>query len=463
MHIFNLDLSKNDFLNEENIQDSIINLLNINNKNSQLSDSSIVNILSSILNINNKNSQLSDNNVANILSSILNINNKNSQLSDNNVANILSNILNINNKNSQLYDNNIANILSSILNINNKNSQLSDNNVANILSSILNINNKNSQLSDNNVANILSNILNINNKNKDNQKKCKSNNSNQKKSDNYYNSSQEKNNNDMVNDINLYSGLQRKILEFFCQNLEDLENLVTKKMNLSLIEKNLGNDKNLIKQAIYRCVKKNAISLENIKRGRGGWCTYRLSKEIYKTYIDNNNIDYNDIDYNDIDYNDIDYSPLKEFGFGKNQIRQLKMKSSLSSEDIQNSINHYSWALNDEKRYNELKKSGFATEKNPIKGLMGTMLKGFPWFEFGYKSIEELAIEKSIEAKRIKLENIRKKKEDLLNIEFDIWYEKLSIDDKNKIAKNIGIEDISSIPNSIVKKSYKIYFQQKVI
>ena len=99
---------------------------------------------------------------------------------------------------------------------------------------------------------------------------------------------------------------------------------------------------------------------------------------------------------------------------------------------------------------------GYAPVSNPLRGLMGVLKKGNAWVEGSYKSPEELALELQIKNKRMQLERQQAKKDELFNIEFEVWYTQLTQEDIKKIE---ATNQFKSLPIATFKKkmSSEIY------
>ena len=112
---------------------------------------------------------------------------------------------------------------------------------------------------------------------------------------------------------------------------------------------------------------------------------------------------------------------------------------------------------------------GYAPVSNPLRGLMGVLKKGNAWVEGSYKSPEELALELQIKNKRMQLERQQAKKDELFNIEFEIWYTKLTPEDIAKIEATNGFKSLpiatfnKKMSSSIYRSLMQGYFRDKII
>ncbi|OIN82963.1 hypothetical protein KX00_2028 [Francisella sp. TX07-6608] len=237
-----------------------------------------------------------------------------------------------------------------------------------------------------------------------------------------------------------------------------------------------------INTSIHRLIKKNIIiKLDAIKGGKNATTIYSIpskilndfrkntiDKNIASPYIYNNTIYNNKTNNNESYLNkqdksellswDIDYSLLNKYGFKKSHLNQLSKVEGLTEEVIQESIYHYAWAL--ENNFEEMKKKYDSRfEKNPLGLLIGTLKKGNEWIEAGYKSPEELAEEQIFQAKRQRLERIKKEKAEKFNIEFELWFEELTQDKKHEIFKKLNLD---KIPKHVHEEAYQKYFKDNV-
>ena len=165
-------------------------------------------------------------------------------------------------------------------------------------------------------------------------------------------------------------------------------------------------------------------------------------------------------------WTDIDFSALADYGFKKSHIKQIiNTNTSLTPQEVQDSIEHYAWAL--ENRREEMK--GYAPISNPLRGLMGVLKKGNAWVEGSYKSPEELALELQIKNKRMQLERQQAKKDELFNIEFEIWYTKLIPEDIAKIEATNGFKSLpiatfnKKMSSEVYRGMMKNYYRDRIM
>ena len=104
----------------------------------------------------------------------------------------------------------------------------------------------------------------------------------------------ESSNNYKICKFTSYNGWQRELIIFFYNScLENKENYVTQKLSINDIKENLDKtdfalhevgheiSTGMIKSSISRLKTKNAIALFKQKKGRAGWCKYKLEESLF--------------------------------------------------------------------------------------------------------------------------------------------------------------------------------------
>uniref|UniRef100_UPI003F882A59 hypothetical protein n=1 Tax=Cysteiniphilum litorale TaxID=2056700 RepID=UPI003F882A59 len=172
------------------------------------------------------------------------------------------------------------------------------------------------------------------------------------------------------------------------------------------------------------------------------------------------------------DWTDLDFSSLTEFGFTKRHVTQIKnfnksldADNQLTVDSVQESIEHYAWAL--QNRLEEM--ASYAPSNNRLRGLIGVLKKGGNWTEANYKSPEDLAFEASLKAKEERLLKLKEQKERVFNIEFELWRESLTATELTDIEENGELQGKmppSAFKNKGDNKHYvaalKTYFKNNV-
>ena len=172
------------------------------------------------------------------------------------------------------------------------------------------------------------------------------------------------------------------------------------------------------------------------------------------------------------DWTDLDFSSLTEFGFTKRHVTQIKnfnksldADNQLTVESVQESIEHYAWAL--QNRLDEM--VSYAPTNNRLRGLIGVLKKGGNWTEANYKSPEDLAFEASLKAKEERLLKLKEQKERVSNIEFELWREALTATELTDIEEKGELQGKmppSAFKNKGDNKFYvaalQTYFKQNI-
>ena len=155
------------------------------------------------------------------------------------------------------------------------------------------------------------------------------------------------------------------------------------------------------------------------------------SSAIEKTEVDND------------DLYEIDISPLEPFGFTQKHLKQviafnskLDDRSKINAEDLEESIQHYAWAL--ENRFEEMtEKYGKSFANNKLKILMGVLKKGQSWTEPQFRSAEEIALEEQVKANKEKLKKLQTLQEEAFNSAYELWKLELTKEQYTKIKDSL--------------------------
>ena len=155
------------------------------------------------------------------------------------------------------------------------------------------------------------------------------------------------------------------------------------------------------------------------------------SSAIEKTEVDND------------DLYEIDISPLEPFGFTQKHLKQviafnskLDDRSKINADDLEESIQHYAWAL--ENRFEEMtEKYGKSFANNKLKILMGVLKKGQSWTEPQFRSAEEIALEEQVKVNKEKLKKLQALQEEAFNSAYELWKLELTKEQYTKIKDSL--------------------------
>lgn len=234
---------------------------------------------------------------------------------------------------------------------------------------------------------------------------------------------------------------------------------------------------NMVNTSIQRLVDKELIYRENGKRGRGGFYCFGLSQEVKEAaleyrrlsmldtadpvnskaeYIEQLNVDgkKNSSFILPEEWEELDIEPLKSIGFARGHLVQLYKQSDLEVSTLQDSIYHFAYDLT----YNNKGKS--ITKSSPIAYFMAILKRATVYTApVNYETPKDRAIRELLERKKSEKENRDFMINELLNIEFDQWHDKLSQEEKDQI---IPLEIRSMRINAPKLASLKTYFTENV-
>ncbi len=198
-----------------------------------------------------------------------------------------------------------------------------------------------------------------------------------------------------------------------------------------------------VKTSLSRLINKKLILRKKGKAARGGHIILGITKEIQAAalhaqrfrvnplmkmshtdnIIDNNlgnNSSYSSSIYinNNTtklppEWDEIDISSLSTIGFSKTQLLQLYTRELNTPEIIQESINHFSFALKNNKKV--------TAYSDPLNVLMGVLRKGMNWHEKDYISPKEKALTELLAFKKMEADRINQLEKNIVDEEFKLW------------------------------------------
>lgn len=199
------------------------------------------------------------------------------------------------------------------------------------------------------------------------------------------------------------------------------------------------------KLALTRLEEKKIIKRLPGKRGRSGFCVFAIPPDVMQLAFEymskqgkSGNVVHQPFNApvhqekieskSDLskEWLSIDFSPLGNIGFTEQQIRQLAQRGTIQPDIVQESIYHFAFGLennSDTQRY-----------ENPKKVFMGTLLKGIPWVEDNYRSVQEIAMERLIEERTKSNERKKKLEKQAYELALSEWLDSIRSSEKEKIA-----------------------------
>jgi len=284
------------------------------------------------------------------------------------------------------------------------------------------------------------------------------------------------------------SGLQRTLVETIYYSCRAIGSKISHPMAISYLSEVAKASIGTTKNALNRLVKKGIISKENFKNGRGGWTEYRLAdyfySEMLQTISDSNLVangkqsgsklvsqlvaepvatapsSSNSNKLNTItteegssEWDGIQTPRiLKDLGFGKGHINQIKNKFQYSPEEVQNFIEAYSHDIEIGKLLEKRK------HISPIGYFFGALKNGgYVSSTAGFKTSEELAIEEQVRG----LEERKKKRLELENKRFQLSFEEWLANTPDEMKKTI-VEPIGEFMGTFHKVGLEDYFKNEV-
>lgn len=216
------------------------------------------------------------------------------------------------------------------------------------------------------------------------------------------------------------------------------ENFRSPRVKLREIMIQLDISKDSARTALRFLLKQEFIERIEFQPGQLGWSRYKLKEDICKELEDailkgsispfnnfvSNELSKTNISHNNDPWESIDISPLESIGFREKHLLQIKKNST--PEIVQESINHFSYAL----KYNQKTKE----YANPVNAFIAVLKRGEAWIEPNYKSPQEIAQQKFIELKKAEIERAKKLEEDLFEISLEEWQQTLSEEEIESLA-----------------------------
>ena len=275
--------------------------------------------------------------------------------------------------------------------------------------------------------------------------------------------------------INRIQGIQRKFLVYIYLECKKNRSLVSTVHSKKEISKKLNINLQSLHNSIQRLVDKGMIIRKDVILGRTGATTYELPETVYDDMLKNEilfmaekgrhnlytNADTNPntqytnsssyINNNTTipdDWKSIDITPLEKFGFNQSRLQQLVKYNNPSV--VQESINHFAFALRNNPNTKKYTQDG----KNPINVLMGVLRKGGNWFEANYESPKDKALREFVERKKKEKENRDNMINELMLLEFDEWRRSLTEKEIKEIIPVSSYNIKAEAPKTVALQAY---------
>jgi hypothetical protein len=253
--------------------------------------------------------------------------------------------------------------------------------------------------------------------------------------------------------LNKLRGNPLKITQYIFQLLKQTSEMITEKVTLLEMMKSLELSKDSARTGLRFLLKNELVKRVDFKAGKYGWSKYEVKKSLFReleeAYIKgsiapltlkgsnssnylNNNI--NNTNRPLLDWDAIDITPLENIGWTKHHLAQLKSKNT--PDVVQESIYHFAFGL----KFNP----NVQKYDDPANVLFGVLRKGDQWIETGYKSPQEIALEKLVEEKKKQQQKIADLEQELLKMEFNTWHLNLTEKEKEELTRDVIISPLTS-------------------
>lgn len=291
-------------------------------------------------------------------------------------------------------------------------------------------------------------------------------------------------------------GLQRSVLVLIYQECKKARSRITPPITLDHIAHQLQTSTGSIKMTLRRLVTKGCIIRGEFKNGRAGWTKYELLDTYYqdllhlenesstaielgfgrnrtknkvetnRQQIDNKSISqqgtelfsssssYINTTTKDTDsltnneWANIDIEPLKEIGFQKYHLEQIKNHGGLTIEEVQESINAFAFDLKTNNIENKLKGP-------PINYFMGIMRKRAPYIPpANYEDLQTQTLRLYLERKKSEQKIKENLEKEIFSLAYKDWESTLTEEEVSKIIPEPKYREIDGVFRQSILELY---------
>ena len=276
------------------------------------------------------------------------------------------------------------------------------------------------------------------------------------------------------------TGQQKTLLVFIYHECKKARMENTEALTLEHISSCTGIGKIVVKNALQRLENKNCITRKEYKNGRGGWTKYALRNDLFHdmlllekdSQLDNkvgakpranpppsSSISSLVVTREDFKvslpegWEDVFGESLSKIGFVREHLHQLCKNENLTPQIVQDSIDAFSFDLEENGKAEKIKGS-------PLAYFMGILRKGIPYTPpENYESPETLAFRRYVENR----ERQKAAREDLekrnFELDLDDWIEKQTEEELNKAIEEPRYRDKDS---PFRRGALSLYFKKNV-
>ncbi len=285
-------------------------------------------------------------------------------------------------------------------------------------------------------------------------------------------------------DFSALVGLQKKLLILVYFSIRRNQFNQTEKLSVEYLAQSSKSTKYSVRQSIQRLEKKGFINRENFKNGRGGWTVYSIPKSIFQDLLQaetENKVSTNlvqtenkvstelstklstsphssskikslkstttidDVDNFLLKHNILIPDELDKVGFRESHLKQILQVTSLSCEEIEESLNHYALDLR-----NGSVRAGFGK----LNLIVGVLKKSNLYVSEAYIA-EEQNMLNELANRSQKLKELKNKQAEIsLLKKYKAWKLNLDQDEINKLVPPNNIIEEGGTLQDIQLQSY---------
>lgn len=282
------------------------------------------------------------------------------------------------------------------------------------------------------------------------------------------------------NDLMLFSKKERELISLVFWQCRNNGTLVSPPISTEEIRNTLKITADRVRNLIFRIIKKGGLKIVRHKNGQTAYRVFELPKSLYQAMLDfqNNTVPRfmdplanalaqplaNTSNSSSIlninktttslpeEWKKINFALLQPIGFSETQLQQLFDGHMTSHEVIQESINHFAFAL----EYNEKVKA----YPQPLNVFMGVLRKGQRWHESAYVHPKELALRQILDEKRKRKEQFNAMIKELVDIEFPDWRKNLT---EAQIKEIVPVDTLKTNLTPAITSALRNYFVETVV
>lgn len=271
-------------------------------------------------------------------------------------------------------------------------------------------------------------------------------------------------------------GLQRRLVVFVYRSCQKARAKISEPLTIEHVASSLQIQAGSVKTSFRRLEEKKFLRRHSFKNGRGGWARFELSGDVFNALLhletehkldtnwtqsahkpdtepdtepdtsppsssssdlkQNSNTTTTGAENLGSEWLAVDCSPLTEVGakFGQSQIAQIAKAGGVTPDELQDSIRMFAFDL----LHNQKRQS---IKGDPLNFFIGILRNGPYLPPQNYRSPQEIQKRAYVEWKRRQEENLKSLDWEIIDAEFQIWWNALSDDERNEHSpRKVGAE-----------------------